>query len=79
MAKADGLAPKVKLIHKLCLLHHQSSSEQEATPLPQDQDEDGLTRWLALVQKLYCPPRQPRATVTLNQAVNQAVTESKKI
>jgi hypothetical protein len=36
MAKADGLAPWVRLIHKLCPLHHQSSSEQEATLAPQD-------------------------------------------
>ena len=68
MAKADGLAPWVKLIHKLCPLHHQSSSEQEATLVPHH--EDGLARWLALVQKVYCPPSQPRARVTLNQAAN---------
>ena len=66
MAKADGLAPWVKLIHKLCPLHHRSTSEQEATLVPQD--GEGPARWLALMQKLYCPPRQPRATVTLNQA-----------
>jgi hypothetical protein len=70
MAEPDGLALWVKLIHKLCPLHHQSSSEQEATPLLQDRDRDGPARCPALVQKLYCPPRQPRATVTLNQAAN---------
>ena len=77
MAKADGLTPSVKLIRKLCPLHHQSSSEQEATLVPQD--VDGPTRSLALVQKLYCPPRQPRATVTLNQAANWPAIKSPKI
>ena len=50
MAEADGLAPWVTLLHKLCPLHHQSSSEQEATLVP----AHGLARWLALVQKVYC-------------------------
>ena len=77
MAEADGLALWVKLIHKLCRRHHQSSSEQEATLVVQD--GDGIARWLALLQKLYCPPRQPRATVTLNQAANYSAIESPKI
>ena len=68
MAKADGLTPWVKLIRKLCPLHHQSSSEQDATLMSQDVDVPA--RWMALVQKLYCLPRQARATVTLNQAAN---------
>ena len=77
MAKPDGLAPKVKLIHKSCPRRHQSSSEQEATLVPQD--ADAIARWLALMQKLYCPPRQPKATVTPNQAANQAARQSKKM
>ena len=68
MAEADGLALRVKLIHRLCPLRHQSSSEPEATRVPRD--GDGIARGLALVQKVHCPPRQPRATVTLNQAAN---------
>ena len=66
--EADRLAPWVKLMHKLCPRRHQSSWEQEATLVVQD--GDGIARWLALVQKRYCPPRQPRETVTLNQAAN---------
>ena len=57
MAKADGLTPLVKLIHKLCPLHHQSSSEQEATLVPKDGDVPA--RWLALVQEAYCPRVSP--------------------
>ena len=68
MAETGGLALWVKLIHRLCPLRHQSSSEPEAIRVPQD--GDGIARGLALVQKVYCPPRQPRATVTLNQAAN---------
>jgi hypothetical protein len=68
MAKADGLALWVKLIHRLCPLRHQSSPEPEATRVPRD--EDGIARELALVQKVYCPERRPRATVTLTQAAN---------
>ena len=66
MAEADGLALRVKLIHRLCPLRHQSSSEPEATRVPRD--GDGIARGLVLVQKVYCPPSQPRAMVTLNRA-----------
>jgi len=69
MAEAEGLAPWVTVLTKLCPLLHQSSSGQEATRVPQD--EDGLARWLALVKKVYCPPRRPRARVTLNQAARE--------
>ena len=55
MAEADGLALRVKLIHRLCPLRQQSSSEPEATRVPRD--GDGIARGLALVQKVYCPPR----------------------
>ena len=68
MAEADGLALWVKLIPRLCRLRHQSSSEPEATRVPRD--GDGKARRLALVQKVYCPERRPRATVTLTQAAN---------
>jgi hypothetical protein len=68
MAEADGLALWVKLIPRLCPLRHQSSSEPEASRVPRD--GDGIARGLALVQKVYCRLRQPRATITLNQAAN---------
>lgn len=73
MSEADGLVPWITLIHKLCPLHPQSSSEQGTTQVPKD--GDGIPRWLALVQKLYCPPRQPRATATLNLAATWAARE----
>ena len=66
MAEAEGLAPWVTVLTKLCPLRHRSSSGQEATRVLQD--EDGLARWLALVRKVYCHRRRPRARVTLNQA-----------
>ena len=61
-AKADGLPLWLTLIFQSYPLHHQSRAEQEATRVP----EGGLARWLALVQKGYCPPRQARGRVTLN-------------
>jgi hypothetical protein len=66
MAEAEGLAPWVTVLTRLCPLRHRSSSGQEATRVPQD--EDVLARWLALVRKVYCHRRRPRARVTLNQA-----------